>query len=169
MRQTDPSRQVRSTRVGKAILLLAVGLAVWLCPSCQGESTPRLYGAVVDPSGWHRGAPASIDLLVERGQQRHTITLVLRHDHRVATTQLPLEVVVLSRGLPIYSDTLELRLADRPGHWLRPRVAVQEVDSVLSRPISIPHAGLYQVQIAPLVDNPVEGILSLAIGLSQGH
>lgn len=144
--------------------MVAILLAMLGCSMPQ--DTP-LYMARPSSEAWGEDTPLSVDVLFPHSGHRYSLELMLRFDGRVDSTMLALELTVLRRGIPVHADTAMLTLADRPGHWAHPRIAVQEVDYLLPTPIAIPYAGLYQVELRPLRYTPISGVLAVGLKVQE--
>ncbi len=147
----------------RALLVEVVALCLSACSSGVPLQTKPFVHAE-----WHREAPVSVALLAESHWEPRYIGLVLRHDSRMDTISLPLELSLENyMGNLIWRDTIVLALANRPGSWLNPRVAVQEASWQSSQELKVPYAGLYYLRARPLRAKATPGVVSIGLGWSS--
>ncbi len=148
-------------------LLVFVSLATLNLMGCRELSTTRTYMVqLTDGERWDEHTPRSIDLLVEHGKERYDMGVFLRHDHRLDRMSVRLNLMLHRSGMPVWQDTIELTLAEKPRHWLHARPAMQEVELYLPKPLEIEYTGRYTLEIRPLHDTPTEGINTIGITLT---
>lgn len=84
------------------------------------------------------------------------------------TLQLPLELSLENyRNELIWRDSIVLTLAQSPGHWQAPRVAMQEVSWQSRAAISVPYAGLYRLEVRSLRERSTPGVVAIGLGWSD--
>lgn len=84
------------------------------------------------------------------------------------TLQLPLELSLENyRNELIWRDSIVLTLAQSPGHWQAPRVAIQEVSWQSKVAISVPYAGLYRLEVRSLRERSTPGVVAIGLGWSD--
>lgn len=114
---------------------------------------------------WTNQDPIVVELLSKSQAEQRYISLVLRHDSRMDTLELPLELSLENyRNELIWRDSIVLTLAEAPGQWQDLRVSVQEVSWQSKQAIPIPYSGIYRLEVRSLREKGTPGIVAIGLG-----
>lgn len=132
--------------------------------ACVQANTPVLHNVSTNSKAWRSNQPVLIDLLAPQGGMDYALDIVLRHDNRIARTEIPLSVRLLRGIQPLRSDTVVM-VAGHKGRLPKGFVATGEAELRLS-PIRIDYAGRYRVELRPANGGALRGIVSVGVALS---
>lgn len=131
-----------------SLLLGCLSLSSFVGCTSALQEEPRWTLAELDALGLDSAHAPLCEALLSKARHRHRLELFLRHDNRTEQTALPLVYQITRAGQVIAQDTLDIKLAKAPGHWLGGELLSSEVSlqGSLAPTVYTPTAGIYQLR-----------------------
>lgn len=143
---------------------LATLSVLTICAACSeagGERSIRYLQ--IAPEEWGAQKTATQSICIEEGGQRKSLRLVMRYDHRVRLDSLPLELSLSRWGHVWAQDTVSIHFSQYHDGARGRRPLVYEGEARQLWYIAPAVAGIYQINIRPLIDDVPLGVVSLGL------
>lgn len=151
----------------KLVKLSIATLTVLLCLSCTDATIAHQY-ETIPKDGWNRDNILNFDVEVDSTELYSNIDIELSYNNNYPYSNLHLFVSAIdSTANKIFSDTINITLADEYGKWLGDGwgSSYQQVEEY-KKGYSFPSPGNYKIKIQQgMRDNPIVGIEKVGVRL----
>lgn len=162
-------KKIKMQARNKFIKNSIAALIVLLCLSCSQSTITHQYESIPQ-DGWNRDNILNFDVAIDSIQSECNIDIELNYNNKYPYRNLYLFVSATdSVASKIFSDTLNITLADEYGKWLGDGwgSSYQQVENY-KKNYKFPSSGNYNIHIQQgMRDNTVKGIEKVGVKVSK--
>lgn len=167
--RTQKGREAKMQIKNKSIKLGIAALLVLLCLSCEQTTILHQYKSIPQ-EGWSRENILNFEIEIDSTELKSDINIELSYNNNYPYSNLYLFVSAKDTAAKsIFSDTLNITLADEYGKWLGDGWGASYQQVIEYKDIyGFPLSGVYNISIKQgMRDNPILGIERVGIKIER--